>query len=314
MISTHTRLLLITGLFVACPLGASAEDPTDTKSAAQSLPPQSGALPGVPGGINDDDPESSVPTPEQAMKNPLNMGYLLMALADRADVAAQRKDHSKEAKYYRAMVKAVPDRSIGYRRACAAHDLAHELDKAIEMCRGTLGAGGVTIEDHLQFLRMLLKKPTLLSATEIADADAVVARLKDDLKLGENEAGRKLIADAQCQIGAKLEDAARLEGCITELRELKAEPAKLHTFEWARAVAAGDVADAQEVIEQAREAGLPPAALFAMERGLEKAKEVSSKQLLPPALRKWWPALLTAGLLVLALIALKARRSRPQAV
>jgi hypothetical protein len=305
-LSLLAPLLLV--LFSARP--ASAEEPV-----LESLPtpaPAAADPKGTPP-INDDDPESSVPSGEQAMKNPLNMGYFIMALSDRADAAAQRGDHSKEAKYYRAIVKTVPDRSVGYRRACLAHEAAQEWDKATEMCRGALGTGGVTTDDHLKFLKLLLKKPGVLSATEIADADAVVAGFEGDAKFAKDEAWRKLIADAKCQIGAKLEDPERLAVCTKMLRDLKVEPAKLYTFEWAQALAEGDRAAAEQVIEKARQAGLPLAATSAMERGLSKANDVPPERALRVLLRRWWPALIGAGLMLVALLGIMGRRGRPQA-
>lgn len=305
----RVRGALLGSSLLAFAASVSAQGPAD-ESAAMSAPPSaiSDALPN--GTINDDDPESSVLSPEEAMKNPLNMGYLMMALSDRADKAAARGDHSKEAKYYRALAKAAPDRAIGYRRACAAHDLAHESDKAVEMCRAALGTGGLTVDDHLKFLSVLLKRPGTPSETDLADADAVVERLETELKLGQNEAGRKVIAEAKCQIAAKLEDPDRLEVCVEQLRVVKAEPAKLFTYEWAFAVANGDATGAQQVIEAARKSGVPAPALELMQRGLSKANEVPRARALRTAARRWWPV--ATLLLGLALIVLSLRRSRPR--
>lgn len=287
---------------------AAAEEPGHSSRPVESAPP-------VPGGdpiqnsitINDDDPESSIPSFEAAMKNPLQMGYFLMALSERADRASQRGDHAKEAKYYRAMTKAVPERAIGYRRACAAHDLAGEHVKAIEMCRAALGASGITVQDHLQFLTVLLKKPQPLKPSEIEDADAVVARLGGELKLNQDEAGRKIVAEAKCQIGAKLEDVARLTACAEHVRELRLEPAKVLTYEWALAIAQGDPNGAQRVVDKAKQVGLPAAALQAMQRGVAKASGSPNHSSF--MFKQWWP-ILVGFLAIFALYFVKTRRSR----
>lgn len=290
---------------------ANAEDRAGAQSAPMSPAPSAVDDPLQNGKINDDDPESSVLTPEQAMKNPLNMGYLMMALADRADRADQRGDYGKEAKYYRAIAKAAPDRAIGYRRACAAHDKAGEFEQAIDMCRRALGGGGVTTDDHLKFLNVLLKRPGAPSETDIADADAVVDRLENELKLKENDAGRKVVAEAKCQIAAKVEDGTRLQACVEQLRAIKAEPAKSYSYQWALAVAEGDAEGARTVIANARKAGLPAAALQVMEQGLVKAKEAPRQRVLLAVWRRWWPALGLLPLIWFAVIAI-LRRSRPQ--
>jgi hypothetical protein len=316
---THTRTIaqraartLAFAVVVLSGVGASPHDGL-AQSTSVSEPNRGARDPIANIVINDDDPESSIPSAEQAMKNPLDMGYFLMALSDRADAAAQRGDHSKEAKYYRAVVKAVPDRSVGYRRACLAHDAAGEWEKALAMCRGALGVGGVTVDDHLKFLKILLKKPGSLTDSQIVDADAVVAGLEGELGLTKDDSGRKVIAEAKCQIGVKLEDPLRLSSCTKTLRELKAEPAKLYTFEWALAISEGDKDGARRVIEAAKQAGLPPAATAAMERGLSKADAVPAQRVFMSTLRRWWPALVATAALALAVfLGFRARRSRPQ--
>jgi hypothetical protein len=72
--------------------------------------------------IDEHDPEASVPTPEQAMRNPLEMGYLLMDLIARAEAATQRGDHAAAVRYHRAIVKAVPARALAHANLCRAQE------------------------------------------------------------------------------------------------------------------------------------------------------------------------------------------------
>src|SRR5690349_6017232 len=72
--------------------------------------------------IDDAHPERSLPTPEQAMKNPIEMGYLMMDLIARAEAASQRGDHGVAVRYYSAVARAVPDRSISFSKLCTAYE------------------------------------------------------------------------------------------------------------------------------------------------------------------------------------------------
>jgi hypothetical protein len=110
--------------------------------------------------IDDADPESSVPTPEQAMKSPLKMGYYIMLLIERGQKAEERGELDTAIKFYRALAKTAPDRSTGHAELCRAYEKRGDIDAAIESCRVVLGLGGVRVQDHLHFVSLLLKKPS----------------------------------------------------------------------------------------------------------------------------------------------------------
>jgi hypothetical protein len=263
--------------------------------------------------INDADPESSVPSAQEAMRNPLQMGYLMMNLSDRGEAAMEQGKPAAAAKYFRAMGKAVPDRAVAFRKACWAHDAAGERDNAVETCRATLGKGGVTTRDHIQFVLVLLKKDGALSATDIGDIDAVVARLEGELALGAQESGGRTLADLKCQIGTRLEDTTRLSVCTQELRKLKVDRSKILAYEWALALSKGDTSEAEDVIEEAKRAGLPAAAIQSMQRGLSRTAKSGTD--LKAVMGRWWPLAVAILVVVPVVAAIRGRRrSRPELV
>lgn len=259
--------------------------------------------------IDSADPESSIPSPEEAMRNPLEMGYLMMALSERGEAAMQKGDASAAAKYFRAIGKAVPDRAVAFRKACRAHDAAGETEQAIETCRAALGKGGVTIQDHLVFVRVVLDKKGPLGATEVGDLDAVIERLAGEL--GANEEGRRKLAVLRCQVGTRLEDPARLAACTQELAELEFERSGLLAYSFALALARRDLGEAGRVIAEAKRIGMPAAAVASMESGLARA-ELSAHGGVKGAMRVWWPAFAAALLMLLAIATVRLRRrARP---
>jgi hypothetical protein len=62
--------------------------------------------------IDDANPEAGVPTQVQANERPLDFGYYLQDLNERAERAVKRGDTDAAVRYYRAMAKAVPDSKI----------------------------------------------------------------------------------------------------------------------------------------------------------------------------------------------------------
>src|SRR5436190_18493661 len=53
--------------------------------------------------IDDVDPESKVPSVKEALSAPLQMGYWVMLVSERAEQAVKRGELSKAVKYYRAL-------------------------------------------------------------------------------------------------------------------------------------------------------------------------------------------------------------------
>jgi hypothetical protein len=277
--------------------------------------------------IDDDDPERSVPTPEQASKAPLQMGYWAMLVSDKADAATRRGDHAAAAKYWRALAKAVPDRSVAYRRMCMAYKAAGDLRNALESCKAVLAKNGVEIEDYVIFVRLLLAKESALSAAEIAHADQVLAHVERELDepmgaaadpaKAQNQARlwKVRMQQLRCELGLRIEDRARLDTCTKALAQLAPEDARTITFAYALAILKGDFARADSLIERGRRAGLPQQALEQMRHKLQTELEQQPwyAQLLQDAVWAAAGGVAAALAAVAAFIAVRRRRGLAQA-
>src|SRR5262245_24065672 len=91
------------------PSKAGAQEAPAVPDALAPLPWQlSKAFP-----IDADNPEARIPTAKQRDRNPLEYGYFLQDLIEGAEQARRAGDHAAVVGYYRAVVKAVPDRAKG---------------------------------------------------------------------------------------------------------------------------------------------------------------------------------------------------------
>src|SRR6478735_3227171 len=200
--SVATALMLVGATqLVARP--AEAAD-TAAERAAERAPSDDG-LSEWP--VDDSDPTKSLPTPAQRDGNPMEFGYHMMDLADKADRAKAKGDFRGVGKYYEAMAIAVPDRAIGYRKSCAGYEKAGDLDKALQMCRGALGAEGLDIGDYLHFAQLVLARPGPLAPSDVEDLTEISTHLKAEA--GGMAAG----LEVQCNLAQRLDDAKRLDEC-----------------------------------------------------------------------------------------------------
>lgn len=220
--------------------------------------------------IDEEDPESSVPSAEDANRKPLQMGYYLMNLSERADAATARGDHVAAARFWRALGKAVPDRSLSFVRACKAYEAAGDLASAREQCRMALGKGGVTVDDHVRFVQLVLRKPGELTAEEIADIDSIAAHLREQLPKEQGEVAQNLLL---CQLGTRVSDAARLRKCTATLQELAPEDPQTVVYQWSLAMLERDYERAHSVLEGATKVKLTSAAMAKMRESLSVARE-----------------------------------------
>jgi hypothetical protein len=256
--------------------------------------------------IDDSDPESSVPTAEQAMKRPLDMGYHIMMLSERAQKASETGDYEAAARYWRAMTKAVPDMSLPRRRLCAAYEATGDLPKAIESCRSALALRGVTVQDSEHYVKLLLAKPVELDARDIADVEAIAAHLEKELG---PENGPPLAKTLQCQLAVRIHDPARLETCSNALWQLRPKDPETLVYAWTLAVMRGDLAKAEKLIAEARAAQMPRQAVSKLEQQLRVERERRAP---------WWMQelrdgriqLATASAVLLAVLAMFFTRKR----
>ena len=208
--------------------------------------------------INDADPESSIPSPALQNASPMEFGYFLQELLDKAAATAKGENYPAAIRYYRAVVKAVPDRAVGYARLCKVLEATNQREQALEACRSALGLPGVVVDDYVRFVHLVLAAPGSLSDKDLEDVKAVVAHLRDDKET--RIAGLHL----QCELGTRLADAATLEECTTALAALAPRDPKTLSFQWALALQKGDEPGARALIRRAQESGMTAEAVAVM--------------------------------------------------
>lgn len=294
---------VVTSLFAALVLtsagsAAAADAPKPTGPAGDATP-ELGGLSQWP--INDADPTKSLPTTEQRDRNPLEFGYHMMDLADKADIAQRKGDFNQVGKLYEAMSIAVPDRAIGYRKSCEGYEKAGNLEKALAMCRGALGADGLDINDYLHFEKLLLAKPGPLTPLDIEDLAEVSMHLKAE------QGGMAAGLQVQCDLAERLDDLKRLRECADAMaRETPNDP-KLLVYQWGVAMKEENYDRAQALIDAARKKSLQPAGIEMMERA---TREQSAPQQRVARAVQHHPVLFGAGvgLLCVAGLAFVLRR------
>ncbi|HVZ31675.1 MAG TPA: hypothetical protein VG963_04570, partial [Polyangiaceae bacterium] len=208
---------------------------------------------------------------EQAMRRPLQMGYFVMLLVERGTAASERGDHYGALKYYRALAKAVPERSQAFKMLCKEYEVIGDFEHALENCKLVLGKSGVTVDDNARFVDLTLRKRGALPQSDIEDVEAVIAHL--ETQLGNSEEAPIITNQLCCDLATRLEDVARLEECTKQLRTLAPKDPKTLAYSWALALKKRDFHEAKRIIHQAKRIGLPAPAIEKMERGLASERE-----------------------------------------
>jgi hypothetical protein len=247
--------------------------------------------------VDDADPVKSVPTNKERDSDPLQFGYHLMDLAEKGGVAAKKGDHRAAVKYFAALAKAVPDRSVSFSRLCTSYEALGDWEKAVQACRTALGLEGVTVADSSHFVRLMLAKRSALTPAELDDVVAVVAHLRAD------EATSALATDLDCEIGLRLEDVKRLDACASALATTAPDQPRTISYQWALALAQKNFGAARAAIERAKASAIPVEGLHRMEEATVRAEPLWRK-----VARDWRVISAGATLVGAALIALRMRR------
>jgi tetratricopeptide (TPR) repeat protein len=214
------------------------------EAESEERAPRAGAL--SKWSIDDKDPEKTVPTPTQRDSEPLEYGYHLMDLTDRAEGAMRRGDYSAAAKFYGAIAKAVPDVAIGYGKACEAYEAAGDREQALKACGTAVGKQGVLVADYARFARLILAKPTRIDSSEVEDVDAIVEHLKKE------ESARSVGFEIECDLAVRLGDKKRLEECTPALARATPNDPKVVFFQWSLALMQHDYDAANEFLAHAK--------------------------------------------------------------
>jgi hypothetical protein len=208
--------------------------------------------------IRDEDPGAAIPSPEQQMKDPLHYGYILQDMLANAMQATKRGDDVTAARYYEALAKAVPT-AYGPGMLCETLLKLNERERALAACREAVTRQGVTLADFARLAGILMAKPDPLAQdiqTELKGLSEHIDKDKDAGLEGER---------VRCNIAVRLQDPATLEACTANLVKHAPEDAVTMSFQWSLAMQKHDFSGAQKVIEHARKAKVPEAAVSAME-------------------------------------------------
>jgi hypothetical protein len=210
--------------------------------------------------INDADPLGSLPKDDVLYKNPLQLGYLVQDLLDKADHAAKAGDHAAEARYYRALTKVAPGESYAPRKLCEAYEATGDIPNAILACRTLLARPGTTVNDSLHFIDLVLSTKGPLPAGEREELDTVIKHLTSEVQLGA------VATMLRCEVALRFRDYTTLETCTNELATKAPKDPKTISLQWAVAIEKHDRGEALALIDRARGAGMSDDGLARMER------------------------------------------------
>jgi tetratricopeptide (TPR) repeat protein len=232
------------------------------------VPPELQAHPGMLSDwpVDDKDPESSVPTDQKKERNPLQFGYWLMDLAWKGQNATKHGDHQAAIQFYKAMIKAVPDRSVSYTRLCESYEAAGDWKSAMETCATALTHGGTTTKDYAHYFALALAKKGPLTREDVDVLAGVIQHLRGD------DGGRELAVDLDCQLAVRIEDLARLQECTQALVARAPDDPKTISYQWALALKRSNFQEAEDLLERARSTDMEPAGIEQMVRGMESVR------------------------------------------
>jgi hypothetical protein len=228
---------------------ALADEPAQSTAVDKAPAPKDGWLSKWP--IDTEHPEAHIPSEDVRNKDPLQFGYWLQDLTWRAGHAAKRGDHAQAVKYYIALADAVPDRSVGFTRACDEYEAMGDLEHAISACAQGLLRDGVLVKDYQHFVHLVLAKPGPLAKKDVSALSTILAHMRED------PAGHDYVDDLECEVAIRTSNVAQLRECTSGMAALGKEGPKLLSYQWNLAVEEGKFRQARDLVEQARVAGTP---------------------------------------------------------
>lgn len=279
----HRTRLLALSILASVPLAGSfaAAQADGAEPPRMASEPSAGNTSRWP--IDDSAPESSLPSQDQRDRNPVEFGYFLMDLIAKGDRAEERGDHSAALGFYRALAKAVPDRSTPFVKMCAAQEAAGDRASAIESCARALEASGATVDDAARYVRLVLTRPEPPGAQETQALDAVLEHLR------AAEASRLVAEELACEVGLRLASSERLRLCEQAVAGWAVDDPRTISWQWALALQAGDRTRAASLVRRAERAGMSAAGIERMTHTVEHWGRSAH-------VRGEWPAYLLAGL------------------
>jgi len=214
--------------------------------------------------FNQDDPEATVPSLDDQMKEPLQFGYYLQDGIDTALKASKDGDHARAAQYWAALAKAVPSRAYAFGRQCRELALGGDREGALTACEAACTRDGVTVGDYFLTARLLLNRPGELTADDRSKVKLLIEHLATQTHVPE--AADQL----RCRLALRDNDVGALQACTEALGKVSPGDPQTISFQWALAMAKHDKSGARRVIEEAKKSAMPPAAIARMESATDK--------------------------------------------
>jgi tetratricopeptide (TPR) repeat protein len=230
---------------------------------ADDRPPADGWLTSWP--IDDDDPESSVPSEKKRNEDPLQFGYWLQDIALKGEAYSKHGMHDKAIKFYRALAKAVPDRAISFSRLCDEYDAVGDREKATAACGAAVTVAGVTQGDYAHYVRLVLAKPGSLTKQE----EGFLALAIESLKKDPN--AHPLVDVLECEIGTRTSNVKQLEECTAALAASAPNDLQTVAFQWAFAMQQGKLDEARALLARAKDLGEKDEGVQSMQRAIDMA-------------------------------------------
>jgi hypothetical protein len=131
---------------------------------------------------------------------------------------------------------------MAFRHLCAEYRVLGRLVDAQKACGILLSRNGVTLDDSVQFVQLVVTQPEELTPSQVADLDSVIEHLAGQTT------EKVLVEDLKCRVGARILDATRLEACTAELRRLNYPATKMSTYVWALAMLRGQTDEAKRQV------------------------------------------------------------------
>ena len=200
--------------------GPGAEMAPMSEAPAPAPTAAAGSSPVLPGqlsskfGIDDARPEASIPDIRERNRNPLEFGYFLQDLLERAEQARKNKDYQGVIRYYRAVAKAVPESAKGWSKLCEAYDVVHDRERAIVACRYALDRPAVEVQDYVRYVHLIIGTTAELGAKDRKELGEVLEHL------GKQEGTAIVASHLRCEVAVKLKDVAMMETCTGALAKL----------------------------------------------------------------------------------------------
>jgi hypothetical protein len=241
--------------------------------AAETAPEQGKPLSRLK--IDDANPEASVPSAEQQASEPLQFGYFIQDLVERAEHAAKAGDHGAAARYYRALTRATTT-SVAPRQLCRELEASGDMLNAVVACRTAITRSGTTSRDFARFVKLVLAQKGPLPVNEKAELETQIDHLSAELqKQGSLEGdaadasaagGAILVPSLRCEVALRFRDTSGLEACAGVLAKVAPDDPQTVSFQWALAVDKHDRGEAARLVQRARILGMSQEGVARMER------------------------------------------------